>query len=84
MNKVYKVFLEDGIGEFAATVVTTSKRKAREYVAGNGRVVAIEDITENHPISINKVEDALSSAGFGKTEIYIIRKALQDSIDTKL
>lgn len=73
----YMVYMDDGSengGCFKVAVPAENEKKAREYVAGNGEVIAIKDVTETYPIDIRKVQKALADAGFGKTEtMYIVR-----------
>ena len=45
---------------------------------GNGEVVAIKDVTEEYPISVDKVKDALENAHFGKIEINFVIRSLQE------
>ena len=49
---------------------------ARKYVEGNGEVIAVKDITEDFPISLDKVAQALKNAQFGQIEIDLITRCL--------
>ncbi len=72
--KKYMVYLDDGRDCFKAAIPAANEKAARKYVEGNGEVIAIKDITEDFPISLDKVTQALKNAEFGQIEIdFIIR-----------
>lgn len=52
------------------------KKAARKYVEGNGEVIAIKDVTQDFPISLDKVVQALKNAQFGQIEIDLITRCL--------
>lgn len=72
---IYNVIL-DYDDPISVIVPAKSEKDAREYVDGNGEIVAIKDVTEQYPISGNKVMTALENAGFGEKEQDVIRRAL--------
>lgn len=74
--KKYMVYLDDGETCFKIAVPAINERKAKEYVSGNGNVIAIRDITEEFPIDLDKVAQALRLASFGNTEIDLITRCL--------
>lgn len=74
--KKYMVYLDDGETCFKIAVPATNEKKAKEYVSGNGNVIAIRDITEEFPIDLDKVTQALRLASFGNTEIDLITRCL--------
>ena len=45
---------------------------------GNGEVIAVRDVTEDYPISADKVRDALRKACFGEFEQDFIVRALTE------
>ena len=67
--KKYMVYMDDGRDCFKVAVPATNEKEARKYVEGNGEVIAIKDITEDFPISLDKVAQALTNAQFGQVEI---------------
>ena len=71
------VYMDDGNDCFRIAVPAISKNAAKEYVKGNGDVIAIKDITDDYPISLDKVIDALMTAKFGQTEIDLIARCLR-------
>lgn len=90
MYKIFKVYMADYdrmTGEdiaFVVTVPAVSEDAARDYVAGNGDVVAVKNVTQDYPIDIGKVVDALKVAGFGKCEQDIIQRVLADVLENTL
>lgn len=75
----YKVFLEDRDFCYKCFIPAKNEKEAREYVQGNGEVIAVKDVTEDYPISVEKVAQALANANFGKAEIDLITRALQET-----
>lgn len=57
-------------------VPAANEKAARKYVEGNGEVIAVKDITDDYPISLDKVVQALRNAQFGQTEIDLITRCL--------
>lgn len=74
--KKYMVYLDDGKGCLKIAVPGNSKQDAKNYVAGNGEIIAIKDITEDFPIDLDKVSEALRRANFGEIEIDLITRCL--------
>ena len=70
------VYMDDGRDCFKVAVPATNEKEARKYVEGNGEVIAIKDITEDFPISLDKVAQALTNAQFGQVEIDLITRCL--------
>lgn len=56
--------------------LAVNEKAARKYVEGNGEVIAVKDITEDFPISLDKVVQALKNAQFGQIEIDLITRCL--------
>ena len=54
-----------------------SEKDARDYVNGNGEVIAVKDVTDRYPIDAGYVAKALINAGFGQTEVDLIKRTLQ-------
>lgn len=80
MKKAYAVYVDDGTVTMKIDVPAESKKKAMEYVQGNGEVIAIKEGTRTaeNPISMDYIIDALRRSNFGETEIALISRALQD------
>lgn len=74
--KKYMVYLDDSKDCFKVAVSATNEKAARKYVEGNGEVIAVKDITEDYPISLDKVVQALRNAQFGQIEIDLISRCL--------
>ena len=75
--KKFMVYLDDGKDVFKCAIPAKDEKTAREYVKGNGEVIAIKDVTSDYPISAEKVGEALAKANFGKYEMDLIIRALQ-------
>lgn len=75
--KKYMVYMDDGQDCFKCAIPAKSEKEAREYVKGNGEVVAVKDVTDEWFISAEYVADALERSGFGRSEIDIITRTLQ-------
>lgn len=74
--KKFMVYIDDGKEVFKIAVPSKDESGARSYVAGNGEVIAVKDVTEQYPISLNKVFDALEKANFSDIEIDLIQRTL--------
>ena len=74
--KKYMVYMDDGRDCFKVAVPAVNEKAARKYVEGNGEVIAIKDVTEDFPISLDKVAQALKNAQFGQIEIDLITRCL--------
>lgn len=68
------VYLDDGRDCYKVAVPAANEKAARKYVEGNGEVIAVKDITDDYPISLDKVVQALRNAQFGQTEIDLITR----------
>lgn len=75
--KKFMLYMDDGENCFKVAVPAKNAKAAREYVNGNGDVIAVKDVTDEFPISAEKVASALKSAHFGETEIALITRCLQ-------
>lgn len=75
--KKYIAYLDDGESVIKVAVPANNVAGVKRYVAGNGEVVKIKDVTEEYPISSSKVKWALERAGFGETEKWLIVRALE-------
>ena len=72
---VYDLYMDDGHNTFKVTVPAFSKKDAKEYVQGNGEVVAIKP-SELQDIELNCLADTLKRRGWGQQEIDVITRAL--------
>lgn len=75
--KKYNVYLDDGTSCYREAIPARDEQGAKDYVKGNGEIIAVKEITEDFPISAEKVARALFLAGFGQTEIDLITRTLQ-------
>ncbi len=77
----YMVYMDDGHNCFKLAVPAIDEKSARDYVSGNGEVICIKNITDDCPISLDKVYDALKVSGFGEFETdFILRTLSQTNI----
>lgn len=74
--KKYVVYLDDGKDCFKVPVQAENQELACQYVAGNGEVIAVRDVTNDIPILSDKVVSDLRRAGFGEIEVSLMIKAL--------
>ena len=51
--KKYMVYLDDGRDCYKVAVPAANEKAARKYVEGNGEVIAVKDISEDYPISLD-------------------------------
>lgn len=58
-------------------VPAKDEQDARDYVAGNGEIIAVRDVSDEYPIKASRVYDALETAGFSQHEIDYIVRTLQ-------
>ena len=72
---VYDLYMDDGHNTFKVTVPAFSKKDAKEYVQGNGEVVAIKP-SELQDIDLSCLADTLKRSGWGQQEIDVITRAL--------
>ena len=72
----YMVYVDDSRDCFKVAVPAMNEKEARNYVKGNGEVIGVKDITEDFPISLEKVVQALKNAQFGQIEIDLITNSL--------
>lgn len=72
---VYDLYMDDGHSTFKVTVPAFSKKDAKEYVQGNGDVVAVKP-SELQDIDLNCLADTLKRSGWGQQEVDIIVRAL--------
>ena len=72
---IYDLYMDDGYSTFKVTVPATSVKSAKEYVQGNGDVVAVKS-SELQDIDLNCLADTLKRAQWGQQEIDVITRAL--------
>ena len=76
--KKFMVYLDDGKDVYKLAIPAKDEKTAREYVQGNGEVIAVKEVTNDYPISVDKVAQALKNANFGQIEIDYITRALSE------
>lgn len=74
--KEFLVYLDDGHDAFRVPVPAANLEAAKEYVNGNGEIVAIKDVTGEYPIGLENVREALNTH-FGETEMALILRTLE-------
>ena len=71
---VYTVYMDDG-DAFKVTIPAVSEAAAKEYVAGNGDVIAIKD-APIQDIDTGCLADTLRRGGWGQMVIDVITRTL--------
>lgn len=71
---VYTVYMDDG-DVYKVTIPAVSEADAKEYVAGNGDVIAIKD-APIQDIDTGCLADTLRRGGWGQMEIDVITRTL--------
>lgn len=75
----FMVYLDvgDNHGDvYKIAVPAKDEQDARDYVYGNGEVIAVRDVSDEYPIRADRVFDALKDAGFKEKEIDFIVRTL--------
>ena len=75
----FMVYLDagDNYGDvYKIAVPAKDEQDARDYVYGNGEVIAVRDVSDEYPIRADRVFDALKDAGFKEKEIDFIVRTL--------
>lgn len=75
--KKYIAYLDDGESVIKVAIPANNVAAVKRYVNGNGEIIKIKDITDECPISSEKVKLALEQSGFGETEKWLIVRALE-------
>lgn len=73
---VYDLYLDDGESAIKVTIPAESKSVAKQYVAGNGEIIAVKDC-ELQDIDLGCLASTLRRDGWGHTEIDVITRTLQ-------
>lgn len=76
--KRFMVYLDDGKDVYKLAIPAKDEKAAREYVKGNGEVIAVKEVETKDLISADKVTQALKNADFGEYEIDFITRALRE------
>ena len=70
---IYYAYLDDGTNTFKVPVPAYSVKEAREYVRGNGEIVAIKE-DKDSIIDGGQVYTALKNAGFDRYTAEIVMR----------
>lgn len=81
--KVFECIIDDGQNIFKTIIPSTNRRTLLAEWNGNGEFVKIKEVTQDYPISIDKVIEALEYANFVTVERQIITIALDRAIENK-
>lgn len=73
---VYDLYLDDGESVLKVTIPAENKSAAKQYVAGNGEVVAVKDC-DLQDINLDCLASTLRRDGWGRKEIDVITRTLQ-------
>lgn len=75
--KQYMIYMDDGHSVFKISVPAPNEKTAIEYAKGNGEIITVKDVSADHPISIEKVREALQNSMLGEIEINLILRVLE-------
>lgn len=78
MYRKYFVYLDDGKNVYKLAIAAVCEDAAKAQCAGNGEVIAIKDVTDDYPIDVHAVKQALMDYGFGDPEIHWICRTLTE------
>ena len=70
----YAVYMDDGRDAFKVIVPATTEKEARNYVDGNGEVIAVKEV--DIPLHVGKIADALLAAHFGRQEVDVVTRII--------
>lgn len=82
MFNKYLVYIDGGSDHDGRDVLmkiavpARDEQDARDYVYGNGDIVAVREVSDDIRINAGRVYDALEKAGFSQTEIDFIVRTL--------
>ena len=65
---MYEILIDDGTRVYKHHGIYRNEKDARKSAEGNGEVIKIKDVTEDTPLSGDKIFTALRNAGFGQNE----------------
>ena len=71
MFRVFELIIDDGSNVFKVYETAKNKSEAEKSAQGNGEIVRIKDVTDEYPISTERLQNVLDS-NFGKVESHII------------
>ena len=74
--KKYMVYIDNGDSVMKIAIPSESVKSAKKYCQGNGEIIKVTDVTDDYPISIDKVVEALKVANFGQVETDLIMRTL--------
>ena len=78
MYEKFFVYLDDGENVCKVAITAASEDTAKAFCAGNGEIIAVRNVTEDYPISLDKVRKALKNAEFGEYEMDFICRTLAE------
>lgn len=76
--KLFECIVDDGKDAFKTVVAAKNKKELLSVYGGNGEFVKTTDVTKDYPIDINKLEDILRNANYGKAEINLITELVRE------
>lgn len=59
--KKFVVYVDDEVSVFKVNVAATDEESAKKYVAGNGEIIAVKDVTDKCRITMDDIADLLKS-----------------------
>lgn len=82
--KVFECILEDGQNVKKIVIPALHRKSLVNDYDGKGEFIKVKEVTQDYPISIPKVIEALQLSDFGETEIRIITIALDKALENKV
>lgn len=74
--KKFLVYIDDDFDVYKLGVPAKNATEAVDFAKGNGEIIAVKEVSELYPISLEKVSEALKDYNFGKIEIDFILRTL--------
>lgn len=65
---MYEIIVDDGQDVFKYYGIYKDEQDAESAATGNGEIIRIKEVTEQFPLSGDKIFTALKDAGYGQIE----------------
>lgn len=75
--KLFKAYFDCGDDCFKVIRPAEDKKKFISQYGGNGEIIKMEDVTEEIPLSPNRLLDDLLRLGYGEPEAYAIAECVR-------
>lgn len=74
--KKFMVYIDDGDSCYKFAVPAVDEKDARNFVAGNGEIIAVKEVGEDYTINQVDIISTLERAGFDQHTVDFINRAL--------